>query len=315
MAIPLLLKFGENWIMNRSGENKMSKRIIRFFSLTAFICLMTFPLSLQLKQEGAGSVEKITDKVFCIQGETANIAVFKGEEALLVVDSEYPKTAPDLLQKIRAISSLPIKYLVNTHYHGDHTGGNAVLGEGAEIISHNNCRASFLRTLRPEDDPRSKGAPQLVYEKDMTLSMGEATVQLLHFNPAHTSGDTVVVFPSARVLVAGDLFFHGMAPYIDVGDGADTANWVLTVRKLAERYPDYQVIPGHGKVTGMQDWLKFADYLEYLNSEVKKAIAAGKTKEQAQESIDTSRFSYIGDVGQFLTKKNNIGWIYEELSR
>ncbi len=293
----------------------MSKRILRLLSLTALIFLVAFPLSLQLKQEGAGTVEKVTDKVFCIQGETANIAVFLGKEALLVVDSEYPKTAPGLLQKIRSISSLSIKYLVNTHYHGDHTGGNSIIGEGAEIISHKNCQASFLRTLKPEDDPKSKGAPQTIFEKEMTLKMGEDAVRLLHFNPGHTSGDTVVVFPTAGVLVAGDLFFHGMAPYIDVEDGADTANWVLTIRQLAEKYPDYKIIPGHGKVTDMQEWLKFSDYLEYLRKEVKKAMAAGKTKEQAQESIDTSRFSYIADIGQFLTKKANIGWIYDELSR
>ena len=293
----------------------MSKKMIRLLSLVALIFLVAFPLSLQLKQERAGTVEKVTAKVFCIQGETANIAVFKGEAALLVVDSEYPKTAPDLLQKIRAISSLPIKYLVNTHYHGDHTGGNTVIGDGAEIISHKNCQASFLRTLEPGVDPQSKGSPQSSFETDMTLRLGDETVRLLHFDPAHTSGDTVVIFPADKVLVAGDLFFQGMAPYIDVQDGSDTANWVRTIRRLAERYPDYRIIPGHGQVTAMQDWLKFADYLEYLRKEVKKAVAAGKTKEQAQESIDTSRFAYINDVGQFLTKRNNIGWIYDELSR
>ena len=301
--------------MNRAGDNNMSKRMLLLLSLTALICVAAFPLTRQFKQEGAGTVEKVTDKVICIQGDMANIAVYKGEDALLVVDSEYPNTAPDLLKKIRAISSLPIKYLVNTHYHGDHTGGNVVMGEGAEIISHKNCQASFLRTLKPEDDPKAKGAPQTTYEKEMTLRIEDEAVRLLHFNAGHTSGDTVVVFPKAGVIVAGDLFFHGMAPYIDVQDGADTANWILTIRRLAEKYPDYTIIPGHGKVTDMRDWLKFADYLEYLRKEVKKAMVAGKTKEQAQESIDTSRFGYIEEVGQFLTKKANIGWIYDELSR
>ncbi len=293
----------------------MSNRMLRLLSLLIVIMLAALPLSLQIKQDGAGAVEQITDKVFCLQGETANIALYLGKDALLVVDSEYAKTAPDLLQKIRDISDLPVKFLVNTHYHGDHAGGNSLIGEGAEIISHKNCQASFLRTLKPEDDPKSKGVPQTIYEEDMTLRMGDEAVRLLHFNAGHTSGDTVVVFSTAGVVVAGDLFFHGMAPYIDVRDGADTANWVLTIRRLAEKYPDYKIIPGHGKVTGMRDWLKFADYLEYLRKEVKKAIAAGKTKEQAQESIDTSRFSYIADVGQFLTKKANIGWIYDELSQ
>jgi glyoxylase-like metal-dependent hydrolase (beta-lactamase superfamily II) len=301
--------------MNRTGENIMPKRTIRFLSFGAVLLLVCFSLSSQLKQDGAGTVKQLTETVYCLHGETANIAVFIGDDALLVVDSEYPKTAPDLLQKIRGVSPLPIKYLINTHYHGDHTGGNSVLGEGAEIISHKNCQASFLKTLKPGDDPATKGAPQTTYTTDMSLQVSGQTIRLLHLNPAHTSGDTVVVFPAAKVLVAGDLFFHGMAPYIDVRDGADTANWVLTIRTLAEKYPDYQIIPGHGQETDMSAWLKFADYLEYLRKEVKKAIAAGQTKEQAQESIDTSRFTYIHDVGQFLTKKSNIGWLYDELTR
>ena len=293
----------------------MCKRTMRLFYAAALIFLACFSLSPQLKQESAGTVKMVAGEVYCLHGETANIAFFKGKDALLVVDSEYPKTAPDLLQRIRGVSTLPIKYLINTHYHGDHAGGNSAMGEGAEIISHKNCQASFLRTLKPEDDPQTKGAPQTTYDTEMTFRVGGETVRLLHLKPAHTSGDTVVVFPTAKVLVAGDLFFHGMAPYIDVQDGADTANWVKTIRTLAEKYPDYQIIPGHGQVTDMRAWLKFADYLEYVSKEVEKAIAAGQSKEQAQESIDTSRFAYVNDVGQFLTKKSNIGWIYDELTQ
>jgi glyoxylase-like metal-dependent hydrolase (beta-lactamase superfamily II) len=149
----------------------------------------------------------------------------------------------------------------------------------------------------------------------MTISMGNESVRLVHMGPAHTSGDTIVIFDKAKVIHAGDLFFHGMPPYIDVNDGSDTKNWVRTIRKLAEKHPDFQVIPGHGKVTNMKDYVRFADYLSVLRKEVAAAIKAGKTKEETIESIDLSQFSDIQDRGEFLTKKKNIEWVYDEMTR
>ncbi len=140
-------------------------------------------------------------------------------------------------------------------------------------------------------------------------------MKLVHFGPAHTSGDTVVVFPNAKVLVVGDLFFHGMPPYIDVNNGSDTQNWVNLIETLCEKYTNFKVIPGHGKVTDTAEYLKFANYLKYLRKEVAAAIAAGKTREQAQESIDFSGFVNIVDQGEFLTKKENVGWVYDEMTR
>lgn len=138
---------------------------------------------------------------------------------------------------------------------------------------------------------------------------------LFYFGPCHTSGDTVVVFESAEVIHAGDLFFYGMPPYIDVKDGSDTQNWIATIQKLNNMFSDFKVIPGHGKVTNMQEFVKFADYLTYLRQEVAAAIKAGKTRDQAQESIDFTKFSHIQDQGPFPTKKENVGWVYDEMTR
>jgi glyoxylase-like metal-dependent hydrolase (beta-lactamase superfamily II) len=213
------------------------------------------------------------------------------------------------------LSPQSIRYLINTHYHADHTDGNTIIGKGAEIISHTNCKASQMASMKPEDRAEDAGLPQKTYEDEMILEHGEETVRLIHFGPGHTSGDTVVVFEKARVVHTGDLFFHGVPPYIDVQDGSNTQNWIKTIGKLAEKYPDFKVIPGHGSVTTMQEYVKFAEYLRYLRKEVAAAIQAGKTKEQAMESIDLSAFDHIQDRGEFLTKKKNIEWIYIELTR
>jgi glyoxylase-like metal-dependent hydrolase (beta-lactamase superfamily II) len=293
----------------------MKKQNILKILTFLFLFLSTFSPYLISQEPESLSIEKVSGDVYCLYGQGGNIGILKGKESLLVVDSQYAKTADEVLKAIEELSSQKIQYLINTHYHGDHTGGNSILGRGARIISHENCKSSLMAGLKPEESPESIGAPQETYEDDMSLEVDGETVRLLYFGPAHTSGDTVVVFESAKVIHAGDLFFHGLPPYIDVKDGADTKNWIATIGKLAEMYPDFRLIPGHGKVTEMDEFLKFADYLKYLRKEVAAAIQAGKTREQAQETIDLSKFSHIRDQGEFLTKKANIGWIYDELTR
>ncbi|MBN1221597.1 MAG: MBL fold metallo-hydrolase [Candidatus Aminicenantes bacterium] len=281
----------------------------------AIFVLLNLSTALNSQEDVSFTLEKVSGEVYALIGPGGSIGIFKSKDALLVVDANYAKSAESIMAEIRKLSPLPIRYLINTHYHGDHTGGNAIIGKGAEIVSHTKCRESFLANQKPEESGEIPGAPQKIYETDMTLKIGEETVKLLYFGPGHTSGDTVVVFEKAKVIHAGDLFFHGLPPYIDVRDGSDTGNWVKTIGKLAEKYPDYKVIPGHGPVTTMPDFMEFADYLRYLRGGVEAAVKAGKTKEQTVDSIDLRSFDHIRDMGDFLTKKKNIEWIYDEMTR
>lgn len=286
------------------------------FGTIIFCCLLTFSGFTSFpKDDVTISIEPVAGDVYCLYGQGGNIGILKGKEALLVVDSQYAGIADRILTEIKNLSPLKIHYLVNTHYHGDHVQGNPIIGKGAQIISHNNCKASMLKGIEPGESPESIGAPQKTFDTEMTISMGDETVKLLHIGPAHTSGDTIVVFTQAKVIHAGDLFFYGMPPYIDVNDGSDTQNWILLIRRLAEKFPECKVIPGHGKVTDMKAFLKFADYLQHLRTEVAAAIKAGKTREQAMETITFAKFDFIQDSGKFLTKKENVGWVYDEMTR
>jgi len=289
------------------------KSLLRSFGLILVLFLAINALAPQ--DEAPVTIERVQGRVSCLFGQGGNIGILEGDLRLLVVDSQYARNAPQVKSAIQEFNSRPIRLLVNTHYHGDHTGGNPILGEGASIISQKNCKASFLKGLTPEQSAEGMGAPQQTYDTDMTVQVGEEEVKLLHFGAAHTAGDTVVVFQQSRVIHAGDLFFHGLPPYIDVADGADTANWIRTIEKLVHDYPEYKVIPGHGPVTDMKAWKDFGAYLKYLREQVAAAIQAGKNKEETQRSIDLSRFQHIPDQGEFLTKRNNIGWIYDELTK
>ncbi len=288
------------------------QRIFVIAFVLSFCVVLSHSLS---QQETAITVEKVSGEVYCLSVNSVNVTVLKGKDGLLVVDASYPQTAVQLKEGIAKLSPLRIQYLLITHYHGDHTGGNAIVGKEAQIVSHVNCKNTMLANMKPEESEKGIGAPQKTFESDLTIPFEDDEVKMAHFGPAHTSGDAVVIFENAKVLVTGDLFFHGMPPYIDVNNGSDTKNWVTIIETLCEKYPGFKVIPGHGKVTDTAEYLKFADYLKYLRKEVAAAIEAGKTREQAQETIDFSGFSFIEDQGEFLTKKENVGWVYDEMTR
>jgi glyoxylase-like metal-dependent hydrolase (beta-lactamase superfamily II) len=204
---------------------------------------------------------------------------------------------------------------VNTHYHGDHTDGTGSLGKDAVIIMHPNCKASLAKTMKAKGGEKEYLAKIKTWTKDMVLQLGGETVKLLHFGNGHSSGDLVVVFEKAKVFHTGDLFFHQMPPYIDVADGADTGNWIHTIQTLCKEYPDFKIIPGHGSVTTPGEYLKMAGYLTYLRNQVAAAIKAGKTREQARESIDLEPYKWMPDTSEYTDKRNNIGWIYDEMTR
>jgi len=282
------------------------------FILFVFCFSVTW-LPVQAQKQEPLKIETVAGNVLCLYGPGGNIGILKGETHLLLVDSKYDKTAVDVQKKIRSFCSLPVLYLINTHYHGDHTGGNAVIGKDARIISHEKCRASLVKKMAPEESPESLGLPDITIEKEMVIHFGDEIIRLIHFGPGHTAGDIVVIFERAKVVHTGDLFFNGMPPYIDVKDGSDTHSWIQTISVLAEKYPDYTVIPGHGPVTDMKGFLKFADYLKYLRTAVGAAIKDGKTRTEAMDLIDLSLYEHLKERGRFLTRKNNLGWIYDEM--
>jgi glyoxylase-like metal-dependent hydrolase (beta-lactamase superfamily II) len=287
----------------------------RIFFVTLILPFFAFPAETVSQQDVAITVEKVSGDVFCMDVGGVNVAVITGKDGLLVVDSSYARTANPLLGEIVKLSPKKIQYLLITHYHGDHTGGNAIIGKDAKIICHDNCKKTMVANMKPEETEEGIGIPQKTYTKDYAFPFEDEKVKMVHFGPAHTSGDTVVIFENEKVLVVGDLFFHGMPPYIDVNNGSNTKNWVDLIETLCERYPDFKVIPGHGKVTDTKAYLQFARYLKYLRKQVAAAIEAGKTREQTQDSIDFSGFDSIVDRGEFLTKKENVGWVYDEMTR
>ncbi|MCP5050951.1 MAG: MBL fold metallo-hydrolase, partial [bacterium] len=239
-------------------------------------------------------------------------------DGLLMVDTQLEKESKEIFNYIKTSHKKRVKYLVNTHFHPDHTGGNPLVGKETQIIMHPKAVALYkemFADVKPQA-PFLSGAT--LWKEGMTVKMGDETVHLYHFGPGHTAGDLVVVFEKAKVLHMGDLFLDDWALSIPLEHGADTGNWIRTIETICKKFPDYKIVPGHGNVTDTAHLSKVAVYLKFLRKEVAAAIKAGKTREEAVNTIDGSAYDHLQAPRQFhkvgLTVKGNIGTVYDEMT-
>jgi len=215
----------------------------------------------------------------------ANAGFVIGDDGVLVVDTfENPKAAELMLAEIRKLTPLPIRFVLNTHYHLDHVAGNRVFAnEGAVIIAHRNVRSwintenkkFFGKDIKPEESAMVERLvrPGLVYDTELEVFLGSRPI-LIHSFPGHTGGDTVVAIPDAQVVFCGDLFWRQTLPnLID----ATTSIWIPTLEKIATGYPDAAFVPGHGDVGNASDVNAFRGYLVDLRNMVAGPVKAGKS--------------------------------------
>jgi glyoxylase-like metal-dependent hydrolase (beta-lactamase superfamily II) len=243
-----------------------------------------------IKQIGKGIYAAISGRA------GGNSGFIIGDDAVLVVDTFISQApARDLLAEIRKVTSLPVKYVVNTHYHLDHVAGNAIFTEtGAAVIAHRNERA-WVRTenlkffqqngATPTAEQRAQVAglvePQITYDHIIEVNLGSRSVRVAYF-PGHTGGDSVVYVPDANVVFAGDLGWNQRIPnLID----ATTSSWIETLDKLVAAHPSATFIPGHGDVATAQDIEKFREYLAALRESIRKEQGDGKSGDALTQAV------------------------------
>jgi glyoxylase-like metal-dependent hydrolase (beta-lactamase superfamily II) len=233
----------------------------------------------QNQQPAQLTMEKVTDGLYMIVGSGGNVAVMPTSEGVLLVDDKFAQDAPQILAKVKSVSDKPIRYVLNTHQHGDHTGGNeALMAANAEIVIHKNARANMAEGKMP-------GLPRITFSDESQVFLGGKEVVARHLGRGHTNGDAVIYFPSERVLHTGDLFVVG-APYCDTSGGGSIKEWDKTVQK-ALAYDFDKVIPGHGPVSTKADLAKWVQTLAAVRDHVKRACAAGPAAD-ALKRIDLS---------------------------
>lgn len=203
-------------------------------------------------QEGGFAYQPLAGGLGMLTGPRGgNLGVFEAEGGLLLVDTQFDNTVEPIRKALAgAGKKAPIRWVVNTHHHGDHTGGNAGLGAAATRLAHENVRA---RMLAPDGGGAagkaapSEALPQVVYGDGVRLHLGEEEIELRHVGPAHTDGDTIVLFHRAKAVHMGDLLFHGMFPFVDLDGGGSVAGLLSALQAVRAELPaGWAVIPGHG---------------------------------------------------------------------
>ena len=226
------------------------------------------------------SMEKVTDNLYVIVGNGGNVAVLPTSEGVILVDDKFAQDAPEILAKVKTVSDKPIRYVLNTHQHGDHTGGNQSLlamAAPAEIVAHKNARANMVTNKQP-------GLPGITFSDETQVFLAGKEVRARHLGRGHTNGDAFVYFPSERVLHTGDLFVNG-APLIDYANGGSLIEWEKTIGKALE-YDVDKVIPGHGPVGTKSDLVKWRQTLVTLRSRAADACASGGADAIKQLKLD-----------------------------
>jgi cyclase len=264
-------------------------------------------------------LQPLSGNVYALYGRGGNVGFFVGPDAVVVVDSQFENIAPGIVRQIRSVSDKPIRYLVNTHHHGDHVGGNPVFRPFAVIIAHDNVRKYMLASPQEilRDYParlekaRKAGdaegiryleeriawaknvkveeiaAPVLTFGAEVKIHVGDETIDVWHTPPAHTDGDSVVYFEKANVLHMGDVFFHGIVPFIDVDHGGSAKGYLAAIDAVIARVPaDVTIIPGHGEVADLAALKAFRQYVADVVAAAQAAKTAGRSKEEFLKTAD-----------------------------
>jgi len=230
-------------------------------------------------------VTKVSGNIYMLEGAGGNIGVSAGEDGIVIVDDQFAPLAPKIRAALKGIVDKPIKFVLNTHYHGDHTGGNEDFGKEGTIIAQTNVRkrlASGTSVAGRTTPPAPKSAlPVVTFDDKVSLHFNGEEIRAVHFPHGHTDGDAVIYFTKSNVVHMGDDFFNGNYPFVDQANGGSIKGLTADVEQVLATLPDdVKVIPGHGKLGDKASLRAFLDMLKGTTAAVQSAIAAGKSLDE-----------------------------------
>ncbi len=233
--------------------------------------------------------QQLAPGVAVLFGAGGNIGVSHGEDGTILIDDQFAPLTPKIEAAVTALGASPVKFLINTHWHGDHSGGNENFGKaGAIIMAHDNVRvrmASDQQTAFGLVKASPKAAlPVVTYAEGLKLHLNGEEVRVIAVAPAHTDGDSVIHWTKSNVIHMGDLFFHKMSfPFVDRGSGGDVRGVIAAAAKVLALADDAtKIIPGHGEVASKAELQAYHDMLVGIVGKVDAAIQAGKTVDEVK---------------------------------
>lgn len=258
------------------------------FLLLTFVLL--FAVSAQA-QTDFSKVEikatKVAGNVYMLQGAGGNIGVSVGDDGLLIVDDQFAPLADKIRAALKGIADKKLRFILNTHWHGDHTGGNVAFGPEATIIAHDNVRKRLATeqkstVFNSTTPPSPKEAlPVITFNDSLSVHFNGEDIRAIHFPHGHTDGDSVIFFSTSNVVHLGDDFFAGRFPFVDLESGGSVEGLVKNIGELIGKIPaDAKLIPGHGPISTLDDLKSYHRMLQQTTEIVRGKIAAGKTLDQ-----------------------------------
>jgi len=222
------------------------------------------------------TLNKVKDDLYEIEGDGGNVAVYVTGEGVILIDDKFEQDHEGIMEKVKSVTSQPVKYVINTHHHSDHSGGNVKFAGAAEIISTANARANIVEHKQP-GAPSNMTPASVVFDKQCSVFLGGKEVRAEYFGRGHTNGDAVIYFPALRVLHTGDLMANN-TPLIDYAGGGSVVEWAKTLDGALKLDFD-TVIPGHGKITDKAGLLAYRNNVEKLKNRAAGLIHQGKSQE------------------------------------
>ena len=244
-------------------------------------------------------LEKVNGNVHVLFGRGGNIGVSYGADGLMTIDTQFANIVPQLKAELKKLGTDKPKFIFNTHYHGDHTGGNALFGLDGTIIAHENVRKRLLSTTdrngKPQEPATGAALPMITYKQGLSVYFNGEQVKAVHFRSGHTDGDTAIFFTGSNVVHLGDDFFVGRFPFVDLASGGSVQGLVRNIGKLVYMIPsDSKIIPGHGPVASVQDLMDYHSMLLETTTIVRKHMKEGKTLEQIKAAGFPAKYKDAG---------------------
>ena len=267
-------------------------------------CFLAATASIGAHAQNSLSIEQVKDGLYAIIGSGGNVGVRVTREGVILIDDKYPQNFGEIQELVGQVSNQPVKYVLNTHHHGDHAGGNVEYIKIAEIIAHQNARDNMVRG--DQDAPA-----RVVFTDQTAVYLGGVEVRALYMGRGHTNGDAVIYFPDLRTVHGGDLL-HGIAPFIDYGNGGSSSGWVATINNILALDFD-TAIPGHGAIMDRSDVVNFRNQMEAVRAHMADLIRSGMPKSAASDRIRTEELSWtMAENGLFMQR--SIPGFYDEIA-
>ena len=250
------------------------------------------------------SIEEVKDGLYAIMGSGGNVGVRVTPDGVILIDDKFPQNFAEIQDLVAQVSNQPVKYVLNTHHHGDHAGGNVEYINIAEIIAHQNARDNMVRG--DQDAP-----PRVIFTDQTAVYLGGVEVRAFYMGRGHTNGDAVIYFPDLKTVHGGDLL-HGIAPFIDYGNGGSSSGWVGTLNNILALDFD-TAIPGHGAIMDRSNVVDFRNQMEAVRARMADLIRSGTPKGMASQRIRTRDLSWtMAEDGLFM--RRSIPGFYDEIA-